>query len=189
MMDAYRTGGRPIGFDMDDALRISDRIRQFWEAYKAVSGVVDQSFTLVQFGDTSDLANSLAALVVSGAKRASTSLASDHRDAGQPLPKSGDLSIIIDGRDAPRCIIRVVSVEVKRLGDVDSSFAWDEGEGDRSLDWWMTSHKRYFARQSGGEGATVNNNTEVVLERFVVVWPQYIADEPVGSKQKGITRT
>jgi hypothetical protein len=29
---------------------------------------------------------------------------------------------------------------------VDEAFAWNEGEGDRTRDWWLAAHRRYFAR-------------------------------------------
>jgi uncharacterized protein YhfF len=33
------------------------------------------------------------------------------------------------------------------FGDVDQAFAFDEGEGDRSLAYWRAAHRRYFSRQ------------------------------------------
>jgi uncharacterized protein YhfF len=34
----------------------------------------------------------------------------------------------------------------RRFDDVDEQFAYDEGEGDRSLAYWREAHKCYFTR-------------------------------------------
>jgi uncharacterized protein YhfF len=34
----------------------------------------------------------------------------------------------------------------RRFDEVDEQFAFDEGEGDRSLAYWRGAHQRYFAR-------------------------------------------
>ena len=41
---------------------------------------------------------------------------------------------------------RVFMVTQRRFGEVDAAFAFDEGEGDRSLDHWRAAHQRYFTR-------------------------------------------
>ena len=53
------------------------------------------------------------------------------------------------------------------MGAVDDRFAWDEGEGDRSLAYWRRVHIDAFA--SGGY--PVDDSTPLVLERFELVWP------------------
>ena len=53
------------------------------------------------------------------------------------------------------------------MSEVDEQFAWDEGEGDRTLKWWTEAHVRFFARL----GIDVGKATEMVLERFELVWP------------------
>jgi uncharacterized protein YhfF len=170
------------------------RAQQFWNAYATAAQVNGTEFTICGFGDSAELADALASLVIAGTKRATASLARDYTGPGQPLPKSGDFSIVIDGHRRPRCIIRIVNVDIKAMRDVDARFAWDEGEGDRSLAWWMSAHTRYFARQGAREGFAVDGDTEVVLERFEVVWPPELADrmskgpgeEPIHSSQPNV---
>ena len=38
-------------------------------------------------------------------------------------------------------------MEVRRFGDVDAQFAWTEGEGDRTLEYWREAHIRFFAAE------------------------------------------
>lgn len=151
-------------------------VQQFWDAYATVSGPSEATFGVWTFGDNRELANELAALVLAGTKRGTTDLLDTFNASGESLPEPGDLSILVDGDGVPCCIVRTVGVEIKPMGDVDSRFAWEEGEGDRSLDWWLSAHTRYFRRQGTREGFSVDDRTEVVLVRFEVVWPPQFAD-------------
>lgn len=156
---------------------MDEQIRQFWSTYATAAGISRAPFTVFGFGDSAELADALVALVIAGTKRATASLPRDYAGLGQPLPRPGGFSIVVDGSKTPRCIIRTLQVEIKPMRDVDASFAWDEGEGDRSLAWWMSAHTRYFTRQGVREGFSVDDGTEVVLERFEVVWPPEFADQ------------
>jgi uncharacterized protein YhfF len=119
-------------------------------------------------------------MVIAGKKRATTSLRRDFAKLGQPEPRPGNFGVILDGKGTPCCIIRTLQVDVKPMCDVDERFAWDEGGGDRSLAWWRSSHARYFRRQGAREGFSVDDSTEVILERFEVVWPPELADRRIG---------
>src|SRR5690349_3422946 len=81
------------------------------------------------FGGNAQLADELAALVLAGRKRATASLPVEYSSLNEPLPKAGDLSIVLDGRGAPIAIIERTSVELVPFGDVDAEFAAYEGEG------------------------------------------------------------
>jgi uncharacterized protein YhfF len=116
------------------------------------------------------MATELAALVVAGRKRATCSLARDYQ-APETLPKVGDFVVVVDGNGMPQCIWRTTEIEIKPLNAVDDQFAWDEGEGDRSREWWLAAHRRYFARQALRDGFEMHDTIEAVFERFEIVWP------------------
>jgi len=151
-------------------------VRRFWDAYAKAAGVKRKTPPVVRFGDNDELADEHALLVIAGTKRAHASLPREFSSRGRRLPRIGDLSVLVDGTRTPRCVIRCVNVEVKPMHEVDERFAWDAGGGDRSLQWWMSAHTRYFRRQGAREGFSVDANTDVVLERFQVVWPPEHAD-------------
>lgn len=163
---------------MIDDLPNHGQLQRFWDAYAASAGVGHVNFAILRFGDGADLADELAAQVVTREKRATTTLLRDFTTRRKPLPKLGDLSVVVDGKNSPRCVVKVVKVDIKPLRDVDESFARDEGGGDRSLEWWRSAHARYFKRQGAREGFTVDDDTQVILERFEVVWPLELADRP-----------
>jgi uncharacterized protein YhfF len=163
---------------IDDLLAADKRVQQFWDAYATSARVSVKEFEVLRFGDCADLADELAAQVITGKKRATTCLLRDFTKLSRPIPKPGNFSVIIDGENSPRCIVQTLQVDIKPLCDVDESFAWDEGGGDRSLEWWRSAHARYFKRQGARDGFAIDDCTELVLERFAVVWPLELSDRP-----------
>jgi uncharacterized protein YhfF len=145
---------------------VSDqRVQEFWGRFVVETGV-DGEHTAFGFGSDAEMATELGLLVRDGPKRATASLRSWYEQDGEPMPQPGDLSVVLDGHGDPLCVIRTTTVEVRRFADVDEEFAWEEGEGDRSLDHWRTVHQSFFA----AEGRPVDDNSEIVLERFELLW-------------------
>ena len=142
-------------------------IEEFWKAFVADTGI-DGDYSAWAFGRESrpDLATELGLLVRDGPKRATAGVLAEYESEGEPLPKPGELSIILDGAGTPLCVIRTTEVLTSRFGDVDERFAWDEGEGDRTLEWWRNAHAEFFAQ----EGQQIDDDTMMVLERFELVW-------------------
>lgn len=147
---------------------MKEAVEAFWNEFSAATGST-ATFEAWAFGgeDTPDLADELAELVLHGPKRATASLYQDAVADGD-LPVIGGYSVILDSKDSPVCIIRTTRIDLVPFGEVDEQFAWDEGEGDRSLEWWREAHIRFFA----GEGRTLTDQTLLVLERFEMVWPR-----------------
>jgi uncharacterized protein YhfF len=110
----------------------TNQTEEFWRAFAEYSRRVDSDYVVVAFGDHPHMATELAALVVSGTKRATASLVSDFSSSDNPLPKIGDFVVVVDGNGNPECIYRTTEIEIKPLISVDERFAWDEGEGDRT---------------------------------------------------------
>lgn len=143
----------------------------FWQAYAVSCKIAGAGYDVVAFGDDPEMTAGLAALVVCGRKRATCSLARDYANPPATLPKVGDFVVVVDGSGKPQCIYRTTQIEVKPFIAVDSQFAWDEGEGDRSRDSWLDDHRDYFARQAEREGFEMHDMIEAVFERFEIVWP------------------
>lgn len=148
----------------------------FWQEFGEHAGPAFADYQVVAFGDSPQMATELAALVVAGTKRATASLMRDYEDGHSPRPVIGDFAVVVDGDGTPCCIWRTTDIKIKPLNTVDARFAWDEGEGDRTRDWWLAAHRRYFGRQAAREGFEMHDAIETVFERFTVVWPVSIAD-------------
>jgi len=114
-------------------------------------------------GDSAELANVLADLVVKGKKTASCgSLASYQADSASPAV--GSYHIILNGQQDPVCVIRITSLRLVRFCDVDEAFARKEGEGDLSLTYWRMEHQRFFT-----QAGNFSEEMELVAEEFEVV--------------------
>lgn len=123
------------------------------------------------FGGTPALADELAALVLAGRKRATASLPIEFAVLNEPLPQSGDLSIIVRGDGSPAAIIERTHVESRPFDLVDPRFASIEGEGDGSLAYWREAHIEYFSSVAAQTGADFSGQTPVLCQTFRVVWP------------------
>lgn len=122
------------------------------------------------FGDSPALANELAALVQAGRKRATASLPVEFTEAGSPLPRVGDVSIVTLADGDPVAIIELVEVRHVPFQAVDAAFAAEEGEGDGSLEWWQRAHLRYFGRVCARFGSEFDETTPVICQRFRLAW-------------------
>ena len=145
----------------------------YWAKFRASRLASLSDYRLLWFGgDDRALATKLGNMVVGGTKRATATLKRDFDTGREPVfPMIGDLWLLVDGDGFPLGIVETTSVGIRRYGDIDAQFAWDEGEGDRTLAYWRTAHEKYFGRQAAQEGFVFDDNSEVVLERFRVIWP------------------
>lgn len=119
-----------------------------WEQLKSFS-----------FGDSPALADKLAALVVAGIKTATCCPVSGGIDT-----EVGQQWVVRDGSGRPVAVIETTELTQRRFDEVDAQFAYDEGEGDRSLQYWRDAHRRYFMRR--GEFA---EDMLLYCERFKLI--------------------
>ncbi len=88
------------------------------------------------------------------------------------MPVVGGFGVVVGGDGTARCVVRTTRVEVMPFSRVDAAFAFDEGEGDRSLAWWRAAHREFFQREAAHAGFAFDDELDVVLERFEVIWPE-----------------
>lgn len=118
------------------------------------------------FGDSAELAAELGDLVRHGVKRASAGLPASWQAEGDPLPRVGDVKIVIDWSGEPIAVIEVTEVRILPFDEVDEAFARDEGEGDQTLAWWRGAHWRYFSRECARLSCQLAKTMPVVCWRF-----------------------
>lgn len=153
---------------------VIERIEAYWKTVAGELGLVDTPYTAFAFGDSPALADELLAVVLSGDKRATAGLMLGY--GSEPVAQPGDYAIALDGSGEPRCVLRTQEVVIKPLSAADHAFAWDEGEGDRSLEWWMDAHVDFCRRQAEADGVAFSTDLDTVFERFELVWPRCPAD-------------
>jgi uncharacterized protein YhfF len=122
-----------------------------------------------QFGDSPELADVLGHLIVTGVKTATCSALWEYEAENEPLPTPGGRTIVLDGRNTPICVIETTTVEIRRFCDVDAAFAYDEGEGDRSLESWRCAHRKFFTRSLAKIDREPIDEMPLVCERFRII--------------------
>ena len=152
-----------------------DSSEELWREFvdsgsDAAVSAADASYTSWQFGHGVEQGDRLVALVLSGRKRATTGALAVYKHEGDAVPRPGEFSVVTDGSGVARCVIRTTQVSTRAFDTVDEEFAYDEGEGDRTLAYWRDVHWKYFVRELAGIGQVAQPDMPVVCERFEVVF-------------------
>lgn len=112
----------------------------------------------------------LAMLVTSGIKTATCSSLELMKLEGEPIPKPGDYSVILDSKGDAICVIRTTRVYVETFARVTREHAFKEGEGDRSLGYWRRVHWEFFSEELGAVGLAFGEDSELVCEEFELAY-------------------
>jgi uncharacterized protein YhfF len=121
------------------------------------------------FGDDPALGRELGDLVAKGVKQASAGLLWEWEADGDPLPRVGDVEIIVDWSGEPLAVVEVTDARILPFQQVDEAFARDEGEGDGTLASWRAGHWRYFSRACQRLGREPSETMPVVCRRFTLL--------------------
>lgn len=157
------------------------KIERYWQSYLATlpanSLIREQGYVAERLGDNPELANGLGRLIVQGIKTATCSALWEWQAEGNPIAEVGLKTIVLDGNDEPLCIVETTEVSIRRYDEVDARFAAEEGEGDRSLDYWRTAHWNYFSRTLTRIGKQPSLDMPLVCERFRIVYSE-VSNDP-----------
>ena len=124
-----------------------EQIESFWQDFLKSLPEKDRGKTFYEafgFGDSPELADKLLKLVLEGTKTATSTLLWTLEAENKELWKVGDLHIVLDGRDRPRCVIETTKLAIRPFKEVDEAVAFDYGEGNRTLKWWQKEMWEYY---------------------------------------------
>ena len=121
------------------------------------------------YGDSAELSKELLDLIKSGRKRAGTGLLWAYEQDHEPIATSGDIEIVVDHRNQPALITRVVSSEIVAFNEVSVEHAAIEGEGDGSLESWRKGHWSFFSRECRRIGRAPTETMPVICNVFEVL--------------------
>ena len=112
-----------------------------------------------RFGDSPELADRLAALVVAGVKTATCSALANGFEASL-----GEQQVVLSGEGRPVAVIETLSLDVLPFEKVTAAQAAQEGEGDLSYAYWREAHEDYFQREG-----TYAPDMHIIFETFRLV--------------------
>lgn len=141
--------------------------QEMWNRYAGEAGIENTDYEAWAFGEMPD---ELAALVVRGRKTATASAYPLYALEQEPLPRAGEYSVILGGREQAVCIIQTTKVYVAPFREISAEHARREGEGDLSLAHWRKVHERFFREELAEAGLTFDEEMPVVCEEFACVY-------------------
>jgi uncharacterized protein YhfF len=147
----------------------------FWQRYLATLSEEAQKnappYSVDQFADTPEAATSVGYLVQAGIKTTTSSLLWGLQHLGIPLPKVGNVELIVDGEGEPLCIIELTEVEIKPFNTIDEQFAYEYGEGERTLAFWRRDNWDFHSRWCTEIGRVGSEAMPIVCQRFRLLYP------------------
>jgi uncharacterized protein YhfF len=150
------------------------QIAAYWQTFLDTlpddSPLRQANYVAEAWGDSPQLAQELADLIVAGIKTATCSALWDWQAENEPIPEAGVITIVLDGQNQSVGIVETVEVTVRPYHEVDAQFAYEEGEGDRSLDYWRQAHWQFFSRTLPNIGKEPTQDMPLVCERFRLIY-------------------
>lgn len=107
----------------------------------------------------------LISLVLSGEKKATTSLYNEYIEDKKSLPKISERSIILHDDNTYACLIEIENVIITEFKNITEEFAFIEGEGDKSLEYYRNEHYKIFKNLD----LNFSDESKVVFEIFRVI--------------------
>ncbi|MEO6390678.1 MAG: ASCH domain-containing protein [Pyrinomonadaceae bacterium] len=149
-------------------MKRSNSTQEFWLEFCRLNLEVDptEQFQVWYFGDGPELADQLCDLVLSGTKTATAALVWEAEADPVTAPVIGGCSVVTNFAGAPRCVIRTTDIQIIPFDEVPADFAFDEGEGDRSLEYWRKAHWDYFTKRCRELGNVSDTRMPIICERF-----------------------
>lgn len=150
-------------------------VQNFWQHYldslSPSANHPKEPKEIFAFGDSPEMADNLGRLVQQGIKTGTCSALSCYAAQPATVPEKSDFAVVLDGKGVPIAVIEFVEVFISSYIEVSEQFAFEEGEGDRSLAYWRAEHRAFFTRTIPSE-KLFDERMLLVCQRFEVVWPK-----------------
>jgi len=152
----------------------TDSVRKFWKEFCAENAEVnpDEPYQVWFFDNNRESSKKLVELVLLDRKKATASLAAGNESDAEDGGIVGGYSVVTDFDGNPRCVI--LTTEIRRLPftEVNAQFAFDEGEGDRTLEDWRRGHRRFFTECCRDSDIAFDESMLVDCKRFELLYPK-----------------
>jgi uncharacterized protein YhfF len=151
---------------------ISQDIRDFWQNFCLHSPETNPGtpFQVWHFGNTPEMEEELRNLVLEGKKTATASVPAEFEKNPEDTPVVHGYSVVTDFNGNPKYVVQTTEVRIVPFNEVNAEFAFDEGEGDQSLDYWREVHWDYFSKIYTELGKEPSLEMPVICERFRLLY-------------------
>jgi uncharacterized protein YhfF len=151
-----------------------ETVQAYWQKFLSTlpsdSPYRSKSYISEGWGDGPEMADELGALIAQGLKTGTCSALWEWEAEEKTPTQAGEITVALDGRGEPLCIVETVDVSIRKYNEVDADFACAEGEGDLSLEYWRKAHKNFFTRVLAKFGREFSEDMPLVCERFRVIY-------------------
>ncbi len=145
-------------------------VSQLAKRYFESKGLPARDVLSFYFCDNKKDADECAKLVLMGEKRATASSLWPYEENNEKIPQVNDISVVTAWDGIAQCIIEVVKVEIVPFNKITAKFAYEEGEGDKSLEFWKKVHWDYYYRELANSPYSPTTDMPIVCEYFRVVY-------------------
>jgi len=155
---------------MTDMSKLHPSVNKLAKRYFDTQGLPARKLESFYFCDNEKDANECANLVMQGEKRATASSLWWFEINNETLPKKHDTYIVTNWQGVALCVVEVEKVELVPFNEITPEFAFTEGEGDKSLEYWKKVHWSYYHRELAGSKHKPSEDMIIVCEYFRVVF-------------------
>jgi uncharacterized protein YhfF len=151
-----------------------DSVQDFWVNFCESNPKInlDTPFQVWYFGLGREDALELCDLVLQGKKTATASLVWEYEEKPEDAPVLDGYSVVTDFDGNPKCVVQTTELRVLPFNQVDAKFAFDEGEGDRTLEYWRTVHRKFFTECCLELGIEFDESMMICCKRFKKLFPK-----------------
>ncbi len=140
-----------------------------WENFREASDrSLPEDFTLLQFGNTKEMADDLANLVMAGEKTATSSLVPVNDHYNRKVSDVGDCYLLLGGNKECLAFLQVTKTDTRSFDSITPQFAKEEGDG--TFECWLEIHQAYYGYQMTLLGETLQADTNLHCEWFEVIY-------------------
>lgn len=123
----------------------------------------------LQFDAKGFVGDELLSLVLAGKKTALLSSFATFSIDGEPLPVSGELYLVLDRANNPRCVIELEDVQIIPFNEVTWQMAQKEGE-DEDFASWRDKKREYLEEEGSILGFEFSPDIKLVYQPFKIVY-------------------
>ena len=155
---------------------MTTRVDLYWKQFIDSLPASDKALPFLagsdSFGFNEEDARDIADLILDGTKTATGSLLWTYEADGERVPQVGDFWIVTKGHDDPVCVIETIDQHIITFDQVPSEYAWEGGEGDRTVEGWRRIYWQLIQEECVRIGRVPSAQAPLVMERFRVIYKE-----------------